>query len=265
LTTTTVFASGPVGFVISGEFNTGNPNTYAQAREGTGLKTAFTGGGANGAPGQVQFRFRSQDYFNVRQSFTRFVTSGIPDGDDIDSVTMSFWAFTDNRTGPSFTLEARPKAFGAAVDTGDFTPGSSLSGLALLATIPVTSIPGLGVEFNFTTNGTVFNDNINKTGNTDVMLSSSRERTGSAPSLNTNNFRDLYTHLGGDGSNRRPKLIIVHSVPPPPTIALTGTITDDDEQDIRDGGSTIILTISLGTWVAAGGTFDAERQGIIDG
>jgi uncharacterized repeat protein (TIGR01451 family) len=49
------------------------------------------------------------------------------------------------------------------------------------------------------------------------------------------------------------------------TAALTGTVTDDSETDIRTGGSTLILTLTGDTWVAAGGTFDAQRQNIING
>ncbi len=47
---------------------------------------------------------------------------------------------------------------------------------------------------------------------------------------------------------------------------LTGTITNDDEIIIRTiGNSTIILTLTGDTYVASGGTFDAQRQAIIDG
>ncbi|MDH5731861.1 MAG: hypothetical protein OEZ58_22995, partial [Gammaproteobacteria bacterium] len=48
-------------------------------------------------------------------------------------------------------------------------------------------------------------------------------------------------------------------------VALSGTVTDDAETDIRSGGSTIILTLTDDTWVAAGATFDAQRQNIING
>ncbi|MFQ6031011.1 MAG: hypothetical protein ACE5Q6_26395, partial [Dehalococcoidia bacterium] len=58
--------------------------------------------------------------------------------------------------------------------------------------------------------------------------------------------------------------VAVHPAPPV-TAALSGTVTDDDESDIRLGGSTIILTLTNATWVAAGAPFDAQRQGIIDG
>lgn len=50
------------------------------------------------------------------------------------------------------------------------------------------------------------------------------------------------------------------------TIALTGTVTASITQaDIIAGGKTIILNVTGDTWVAAGGTFDAERQNIING
>lgn len=47
--------------------------------------------------------------------------------------------------------------------------------------------------------------------------------------------------------------------------ALTGSITSCTETDIVTGGKTIILTLTGDTWVASGGTFDAQRQNIING
>jgi hypothetical protein len=49
-------------------------------------------------------------------------------------------------------------------------------------------------------------------------------------------------------------------------ISVTGTIVGANESAIVAGGRTIILTITFGdTWVAAGATFDAQRQNIING
>lgn len=51
-----------------------------------------------------------------------------------------------------------------------------------------------------------------------------------------------------------------------PSAAVTGTATSAmTEQDVRDGGKTIVLTLTDDTWVASGATFDAQRQAIIDG
>lgn len=46
---------------------------------------------------------------------------------------------------------------------------------------------------------------------------------------------------------------------------VTGTVTTATETDIVAGGKTIILTLTGDTWVAAGGTFDGQRQNIING
>jgi hypothetical protein len=64
----------------------------------------------------------------------------------------------------------------------------------------------------------------------------------------------------GDGADNNSRTVTVNA-----TAALSGTVTDDSETDIRAGGSTIILTLTGDTWVAAGAAFDAQRQNIIDG
>lgn len=51
-----------------------------------------------------------------------------------------------------------------------------------------------------------------------------------------------------------------------PSAAITGSITPStSEADIVAGGKTIIITLTDDTWVAAGGTFDGQRQNIING
>jgi|GEM_PF-2445010 len=64
----------------------------------------------------------------------------------------------------------------------------------------------------------------------------------------------------GDGADNNSQTVAVNA-----TAALSGTVTDDSETEIRAGGSTLILTLTGDTWVAAGGVFDAQRQNIIDG
>lgn len=48
------------------------------------------------------------------------------------------------------------------------------------------------------------------------------------------------------------------------TVALSGTVTTADEQEIRTGGKTIVLTVSNDTWVT-GAAFNVARQSILDG
>lgn len=53
---------------------------------------------------------------------------------------------------------------------------------------------------------------------------------------------------------------------PTPSAALSGTIASGaTEEDIVTGGLTVILTLTNDTWVAAGATFEAQRQAILDG
>jgi len=50
------------------------------------------------------------------------------------------------------------------------------------------------------------------------------------------------------------------------SVGLTGTVTGSiTEADIVAGSKTIILTLTGDTWVASGGTFDGQRQNIING
>ena len=53
-------------------------------------------------------------------------------------------------------------------------------------------------------------------------------------------------------------------------IGITAVVTGDattgiDEDDVSGGGKQIIITLDGDTWVAAGGTFNAARQDIING
>lgn len=57
----------------------------------------------------------------------------------------------------------------------------------------------------------------------------------------------------------------IASTPPAATAAITGTIFGATEADIRAGGRTIIITLANDSWVAAGATFNAQRQNIING
>ena len=62
----------------------------------------------------------------------------------------------------------------------------------------------------------------------------------------------------------RPRLTITYTGGTQITCALTGTVTTALESDIVAGGKTIILTLTNATWVAAGATFDGQRQNIIN-
>ena len=71
------------------------------------------------------------------------------------------------------------------------------------------------------------------------------------------------TRLGLYGGPRRPYVGFAAAAA---TAAVTGTATVSiTEADIVSGGKTLIITLTNDTWVAAGATFNATRQDIIDG
>lgn len=56
------------------------------------------------------------------------------------------------------------------------------------------------------------------------------------------------------------------AIAPVATAAITGTATASiSETDIVSGGKTVIITLTGDAWVAAGASFDAQRQNIING
>jgi len=66
------------------------------------------------------------------------------------------------------------------------------------------------------------------------------------------------------GGATPPELTITHSSAA--SAALTGTITATvDEDDITAGNKILTITLTGDTFVAAGATFDAQRQAILDG
>lgn len=67
-------------------------------------------------------------------------------------------------------------------------------------------------------------------------------------------------------SNDAASPYVVNLTASPMSAAITGTATASiTEADIVAGGKTIIITLTNDTWVAAGATFDAQRQAIING
>lgn len=260
MTVLTVFAK-----TSDNRVNSDSSSSSLDARAGTGTAILSLGSVSNtneniGSENDANANpNNNQDY---DQYFAQFDTSSIGDGDDIDSVDLSMVVNDlSGLTGPAWTFEVREFDWGATVTTGDFRAGAGLGSLPLLATFASGSFVD-EVRFTCTENGTVFRDNINKTGDTRLVCTTSRQRLAQFEDANTNNVVNIDT-ADRPGTTDDPRLIVNHSTPA--TAALSGTITDDDEQDIRVGGSTILLDLSDATWAALGAPFNAERQGIIDG
>lgn len=151
----------------------------------------------------------------VYEAFLSFDTSSIPDTATITSATLSLDGISDSST-TDFTIQARLYDWGTAVTTGDWVAGESLSALPLLATFATAG--GFGTGYNDFTSEATFKDNISKTGETRIILCSSRTVNGNAPGgaeFVTFNFSDAagtsedpklvveYTEVGGGANTKR--------------------------------------------------------------
>ncbi len=191
-----------------------------------------------------------------------FDASGIADTDQITSATLDI------------VLTASNDDFTDSVSMVTSTPASNTSLTATdYAQLGTTKQAGDIAIASFTVDSSTYNSftlnstglgNISKTGITKFGLRSTQdnddaEPTWSADDNSTITFATADEVLSGD---KRPRLVITHFAI---TAAVTGTIGGGaSEQEVRDGG-TIIVTLTNDTWVAAGATFDAQRQAIING
>lgn len=256
MTTTTVFAK-------TSDKHIDSDSSTSQDRAREGLDTLVVGGSgaSNIRYGQTN-PANSNNTQTCYEQFEQFDTSSITALEAVDSVTFSMVpSSVAHLSGTSWTVEVRLVDWGTAVETTDFEKGSTLGDLTFLASRSSTGLSD-DVRYDITEKVPAFRDNIALDGDTRLFLHSSRHRLDQAEGPNVENYIINYS-ADETGTTKDPKLIITHTTIP--TIALTGTITNDSEVDIRVGGSTIILTISAATWAASGSTFNAERQGIING
>jgi hypothetical protein len=217
----------------------------------------------------IQATTTTNEWGLLRRGILLFDSSSIGDSDIIDSATFEFVVTQkkEDLSSDSVSMVISTPASNSALVAGDYAQTGGTTPTKQAPDIAFTSITADSSTFNvFTLNSTGLG-NISKTGITKFGtrllsdMADANEPTWSSDDDNRLNIASTEEGLPGD---KRPKLVITHSAPP--TAAITGTIGDGaTEQEVRDGGGTIIITLTADTWVAAGGTFDAQRQAIIDG
>lgn len=228
---------------------------------------AAAGDVANDTDGTMDVNVKASGSSNVWTEFARaallFDTSSLPDTDSIDSVDLDLVATsrTDDFTDSISVVTSAP-ASDTAVVGGDF------DSFGTTKQAPDTLLSSYTVDsstFNTHTLNATGESNISLTGITKFGLRPTSDNDDSEPTwASTKRTQILFASadevLGGD---KRPRLVVTHTAP---SAAITGTIGDGaTEQEVRDGSGAIIITLTGDTWVAAGGTFDAQRQNIIDG
>jgi len=191
MTTSTCYSSVDDGTVWSYDA------TYATAREGAS-QTA----GPSISVGQ-------DNQFLIYEGFLDLDTS-VVGTDDVSAATLSLWLISDFST-TDFTVQARLYDWGAgAVASGDWVAGSALAGYTLLATRASSGIGATGAYKEFTSEA-AFPANINKTGETRLILHSDRHSGANQP---TNDEYMTFQDADYAGTTRDPKLVVVHAAAP---------------------------------------------------
>jgi hypothetical protein len=115
--------------------------------------------------------------YNVEQFFQSYDTSTLDDGVTVSGAVLSIYVQADS-SATDFVIEAYAKNFGAAVDTGDWVAQSAISGLTLCATLSTAS---MGTGLKAMTSEAGMAGCVNKTGLTQFVFLSSKQRLGTAP------------------------------------------------------------------------------------
>ena len=239
-------------------------DTYSDMRNGSGTAVGYYW-----ADAYNRFIHRAWDtdkWQTGERWISTFNTSSLPDGAMItDAVWSSAGTYKYDSWNDTIDIVENNQAdYNYAASSDYQLVGDTLYGEELISNLSVSAD---GTYNDFTLNATGIAA-VSKTGVTYIASRTGVDRDNSDPGgwcsgcqkRSDYRFGSEEEILSGD---KRPKLTITYITA---TAAITGTIGDgSSEQEVRDGGGTVIITLTDDTWVAAGATFDAQRQNIIDG
>lgn len=181
----------------------GTPTTYtifgdtADGYVTSSPGTVDGGGGSVATTGDI---YVGQQVATAYEGFIGFDTSAV--AGTITAVTLSLWGVNDTST-TDFTLEARVYDWGATLTGADWRSPATLATLTLVASRSTASWPT--GAYNALTSQAAFLSNINKSGFTRLILSSSRQRAGDVPS--GTEFVGM-SSSDAAGTTQDPKLVI---------------------------------------------------------
>lgn len=194
-----------------------------------------------------------------------FDTSALGDDDQISAATVDFVIPVgqfQNDFSSSVSFGISNPASSTAILTGDF---DAFTDTAQATAITLASLTVDDATFNTMTLNSTGRGNISLTSISKFSFKISDDFDDVEPTWASGEFSRLGIASADEAlsGDKRPFLTVTHITP---SAAITGTVGDGaTEQEVRDGAGTIIITLTNDTWVAAGGTFDAQRQAIING
>lgn len=154
-------------------------------------------------------------YF-VFESFLRFDTSSLTSGATVSAAVLSL-VLSDDNSGTDFTLEARSSTWGGSLQTSDWVNGGSLGSSNLLASRSTSGMTSVGTRYDLTSDA-AFPGAVSKTGNTDIFLSSSRQRGNNTP---TGLEFQAYYSADQSGTTSDPRLVVTYTTGVSGSLAVT--------------------------------------------
>jgi hypothetical protein len=240
----------------------GVSQTWSTLRNTTTSASGRPGGTAKSI--EVNASGSTNIFSHMSKIFTLFDTSDLPDSTTITDATLGLVAISGSITNDradSLTMVATNPASDATLVTADFTAVTYTKQATDIALSGITADSSAFTSFTLNATGL---SNIDVTGISKFGIVALKEFDNNSTWVSGDStsitFAMADTTLPGD---KRPRLVVTYTNP---AAAITGTIGDGaTEQEVRDGGGTILVTLTDDTWVADGATFDAQRQAIIDG
>lgn len=180
-----------------------NP-TYSTARAGSGLTVNTVSSSLQ--VGQILDTGPDPDLYYVIEAFISFDTGSLS-GEEVSAAVLSLFLQTDG-SATDFTVNARIKAWlSGGLTTADWVAGADISG-TILATLNSSGIGATGSYKDFTESGSNLQDGLNLSGDTEIMLTSSRHEAGNTP---TRDERLTFRSADRAGTTEDPKLVVTHA------------------------------------------------------
>lgn len=182
--------------------------TYSVVRSGNSLAVVNAS-----SPALVIGQLLSGGEYYIYEAFLDFDTSSIPDDAVITSVELKLYG-SSSPGADTGNLNVYLSDWGATLTTADWVAGASLSGLTRAASFGIAGWNASGWN-SFTEDGTNFQDGINLSGSTRLLLASDNQATGTAPSGN-----GIVLFQSANGTNP-PQLIVTYNIPAPAYLSPT--------------------------------------------
>ena len=184
-----------VVYSTNGDYIETNDATYSIARAGSGeFINAYSPNSSLNVGQNIGFQ--------CWEGFCDFDTSALGSGASISAAVLSLYVNTDNSL-TDFTATAALRAWGADLAIADFVAGASLSALTTVATLASSGVTSNAYN-DFT--DVALPANIDKTGNTRLLIYSSRHSGNNTPTTDE--------HLGFYGSAHvvfKPRITITYT------------------------------------------------------